>query len=93
MFQCSFVALEPLSSHCSTVASFDLLAPETSKLFWFVVLVQLPTEFANQASEVPQPSRVWFDIETSSLTVCDDAGAVKSMVRASVRQTRDAGVE
>jgi hypothetical protein len=49
-------------------------------LFWFVVFVQLPTEFANQASEVPQPSRVWFDIETSTLTVCDDAGALKRMV-------------
>ena len=27
-----------------------------------------------QTSEAPQPSRVWFDIETSTLTVCDDAG-------------------
>ena len=44
------------------------------------MFVQLPTEFANQASEVPQPSRVWFDTETSTFTVCDDARALNSMV-------------
>lgn len=49
-------------------------------MFWFVVFVQLPTELANQASDVPHPSKVWFDMETSTLTVCDDAGALNNMV-------------
>jgi hypothetical protein len=37
------------------------------------VLVQPPTEFENQAREVPHPSKVWFAMEASTLTVCDNA--------------------